>query len=81
MKKLKIFLYHLAVFIIGSIGIVIYVYFHLPSLVDKAGLGGIIIMPAIIIIYAVIWGILCAISLIIWILFAYFRNRKFKKAL
>jgi len=75
MKKLKIFLYHLLVFVLGSAGIVVYVFNRLASPSSKAGLGGLIVMPAIVLIYIVVFGILCIISLITWLLIAYFRNR------
>ncbi|HZX01069.1 MAG TPA: hypothetical protein VFE87_01600 [Candidatus Paceibacterota bacterium] len=76
MKKTKVFIYHLVTFILGSIGIVIYVFTRLASPTSEAGLVGVIVMPAIVLIYMVIFGILCAISLIIWLLIAYFRNRR-----
>jgi len=44
MKKFKIFIWHLIVFIAGSIGIVVYIFIRLSSPASKAGLGGIIIM-------------------------------------
>ena len=75
MKKLKIFIYHLLVFVIGSAGIVIYIFNRLASPSSGLGLGGIIVMPAIALIYVVVFGILCLISLISWLLIAYFRNR------
>ena len=76
MKKLKIFIWHLVVFIAGSIGIAVYVFIRLSSPVSKAGLGGIIIMPAVVLIYVVVFGILCVISLAIWLLIAYLRGRR-----
>lgn len=76
MKKLKIFIYHLAVFIFGSIGIAAYVLYRLSSPTSEAGLGGVIIMPAVILIYIIVFGIFCAISLIVWLLIAYFRGRR-----
>lgn len=75
MKKLKIFLYHLLVFVIGSAGIAVYVFNRLASPSSGAGLGGVIVMPAITLIYIVVFGILCLISLISWLLISYFRNR------
>jgi len=75
MKKLKIFLYHLLVFVLGSAGIIVYVFNRLAFPSSGAGLGGIIVMPAIILVYAVVLGVLCVISLIIWLLAAHFRNR------
>ncbi len=80
MKKLKIVLYHLAVFILGSVGIAVYTLYYLTSPASKAGLGGILAMPAIILIYVIVFGILCLISLLAWLLVAYLRGRKFKKA-
>ena len=75
MKKLKIFLYHLLVFILGSAGIVVYVFNRLASPSSKAGLGGLIVMPAIVIVYIIIFGVFCMISMLIWFLVAYLRNR------
>lgn len=79
MKKIKIFIYHLAVFILGSIGIVAYVFYRLSSPTSKAGLGGIIVMPAVILIYVIVFGILCTVSLAIWLSIAYFRGRRRSK--
>ena len=76
MKKTKVFIYHLLTFIIGSIGIVIYVFNRLASPTSEAGLGGVIVMPAIVLIYVAAFGILCAISLIVWLLITYLRNRQ-----
>ena len=79
MKKLKIFIYHAAVFIIGSAGIAVYAFYRLSSPTSEAGLGGIIVMPAVVLIYVVVFGILCLISLFIWLLIAYLRGRKLKE--
>ena len=75
MKKLKIFLYHLLVFILDSAGIVVYVFNRLASPSSNAGLGGIIVMPAIVIVYVIVFGVFCIISMLIWFLVAYFHNR------
>ena len=74
MKKSKIFLYHLLVFILGSVGLAVYVFSHLSK--GKAGLGGVIVMPAIILVYIVGFGILCLISLAIWLLINRIRSRR-----
>ncbi|OGM97469.1 MAG: hypothetical protein A2735_01920 [Candidatus Yanofskybacteria bacterium RIFCSPHIGHO2_01_FULL_41_21] len=79
MKKAKIFIYHFIVFVLGSLSIIVYVFYHLASPSSKAGLGGVIVMPVVALIYVTIFGILCIISLIIWILVAYFRGRRTKK--
>ena len=79
MKKLKIIIYHFVVFILGSIGIIAYVFYRLSSPASKAGLGGVIVMPAAALIYVVVFGILCAISLFIWLVVAFIRDRKSKK--
>ena len=76
MKKLKIFIYHLTIFIAGSIGIVVYVFTRLSSPASKAGLGGIIVMPAIALIYVVVFGIFCAILLVTWLLVVYLRGKR-----
>jgi hypothetical protein len=75
MKKTKIFLYHLAVFIAGSAGIAIYVFDRLATPSSGAGLGGVIVMPVIIMMYIIIFGIFCVISLGISFLISHFRNR------
>jgi len=72
MKKSKIFIYHLLVFIAGSIGIVVYVFTRL----SKAGLGGAIVLPVVALVYVVGFGILCAISFAIWTLIVHFRDRR-----
>lgn len=79
MKKIKIFIYHFAVFILGSVGIVAYVFYRLSSPTSKVGIGGIIIMPAVALIYVVVFGILCVISFIVWLLVDYLRSKKSKK--
>lgn len=76
MKKLKIFIWHLIVFILGSVGIIVYVFNRLASPSSNAGLGGLIVMPAVTLIYIVVLGIFCVISLVIWLLMACFRNRR-----
>ncbi|GEM_PF-2752577 len=76
MNKLKIFIYHLAVFIAGSVGLVVYTFIRLTSLKNAAGLGGVIVMPVITVVYVVVFGLFCAISLIVWLLTAYFHNRR-----
>ena len=76
MKKPKIFLYHLMVFLIGSVGIVVYIFNRLASPSNGAGLGGAIAMPVIAFVYVVGFGFLCLISLVIWLLVAYFGNRR-----
>ena len=76
MKKVKVFLYHLLVFVLGSAGIIAYVFNRLATPSSGAGLGGLIVMPAVALIYVVVFGVFCVISLIIWLLTAYFRNRK-----
>jgi len=76
MKKTKIFLFHLAVFIVGSVGIVIYVFNRLATPSSGAGLGGVIVMPVIIVMYVIVFGIFCAISLGISFLISHLRNRR-----
>ena len=76
LNNLKIFLYHLGVFIAGSVGIAAYVLVRLSSPTSAAGLGGVIAMPAIILIYVAAFGILCVISLAAWLLVAYIRRRR-----
>lgn len=75
MKKIKIFSYHLVVFILGSVGIIAYVFYRLTSPTSGAGLGGVIVMPAVVLIYVIVFGILCAISLLVWLLINYLRNK------
>ncbi len=75
MTKLKIFIYHLVIFVVGSAGIVAYVFYRLSSPSGNAGLGGIIIMPAVVLIYVVVFGILCLISLAVWLLVKYLRRK------
>jgi len=72
MKKLKIFTIHLLVFLLGSVGIIAYVSLRLTS--REAGLGGVIVMPAVTLIYVVVFGILCLISLGAWLLVVCLRN-------
>lgn len=73
MKKSKIIIYHLVIFIAGSCGIIIYLFSKLAS---DGGLGGVVVMPVIILVYTVAYGILCAISLGISLLVSYIRNKK-----
>ena len=76
MKKFKIFIYHLIIFILSSIGIAIYVFFRLFSAKGVAGLGGVIVMPVMILVYVVAFGILCAISFLVWLLIAHLSSRR-----
>ena len=76
MKKRNIFLYHMAVFILGSAGIVAYVFDRLASPASGAGMGGVIVMPVIAFAYVTAFGIACAISLAAWILVAYLRRKQ-----
>ena len=76
MKKLIILGYHALAFVIGSAGIVAYLFYRLSTTSSGAGVGGVIVMPAVALIYVVAFGILCVISLVIWLLVAYFRSRK-----
>lgn len=79
MKKLNIFLGHLAVFIVGSIGIALYVFTRL-GLARDAGIGGIIVMPVVALIYTVAFGMLCSISLSVWLLIAVIRRRRKRRS-
>jgi hypothetical protein len=76
MSKLKIFLYHMAAFIIGSIGIAVYVFTRLAAPTGAAGLGGVVAMPAIILVYVAAFAIFCLISLTVWLLVAVIRARR-----
>lgn len=75
MKRTKIFLYHLLIFVVGSIGIVVYVFNRLATSSSGAGIGGVVVMPAVMVVYIVVFGVLCLISLFVWFLVSYFRNR------
>ena len=75
MKALKIFLYHLLVFVLGSIGLGVYFYFKMAKLAGTIGLGAIIIAPAVFLIYVYVFGIICLVSLIIWLVVSCFRSR------
>ena len=79
MPKLKIFLYHLLFFILGSVGIAVYVFERFTAPGSAVGLGGIIAMPAIILIYVAAFGILCFVSFLIWLLVFYLRARKIRQ--
>lgn len=76
MKTLKIFLCHLAVFIFGSVGIVAYIFYHLSLSTGNANPGVIIAMPVIAFVYIVGFGILCLVSLAIFLLVFYLRARR-----
>ena len=76
MKKLKIFIYHLIVFVLGSIGLVIYTFINLGSPKNAGGVGGVIAMPVIAFFYIVLFGILCLISLLFFLLFTYLKRPK-----
>lgn len=78
MKKTKIFLYHLLVFIAGSVGLSVYVFNRLATPSSGAGVGGVIVMPVIALVYIVTFGILCMISYAICGLVAYLRSRRVK---
>ena len=76
MKKLKIVTHHLIVFVLGSIGIGLFTLYHLTSPAGKSDLGGLAALPVFLLIYTVAFGILCLISLVIWLLVAYIRDRR-----
>ncbi len=76
MNKLKIVLYHLGVFVVGSIGIAVYTLLYFTSPASNAGLGGVFALPAIVLIYLILFGILCAVSLVIWLLVALVHDRR-----
>lgn len=73
MSKLNIVLAHLAIFVAGSVGIALYAFARLTS--PASGLGGVIVMPAVILIYVVAFALLCSLSLIMWLLVALVRGR------
>jgi hypothetical protein len=74
MSKLKIFIYHLLVFIFGSTGIIAYIFYRLSSLSGEASVGGIIVMPAVMLVYVVAFGIFCACSFGLSLLIRYLRR-------
>lgn len=67
MKKLTIFYYHLGVFGVGSVGIVAYVFYKLSGTAGEAHVGGVIAMPVIAFVFVVGFGILCALSLAVFL--------------
>jgi hypothetical protein len=71
MRVLKIFLYHLLVFVFGSIGIGIYFYFKMINLAGVAGLGAIIVAPTMFFIAVLVFGVLCLISFLICFLVSF----------
>lgn len=73
--RVKLTLYHLAVFITGAVGILVYVFTRLGP-ARGAGVGGAIVMPVVALVYVVAFGILCLLSLAVWLLAAYVRNRR-----
>ena len=81
MSKLKISLYHLLVFVVGSIAVVAYVFYRLTFFTGGAGLVGIIVMPAVVLIYVFVFGALCVISLVAWLLVSSLRRGANKKRL
>lgn len=73
MKRRKILLYHFGVFVLGSIGIVAYV---LQRLTSPASVGGVVAMPVIAFVYVTAFGILCAISLSLWLFIGYLQRKR-----
>ena len=74
MKAIKIFLYHLLVFVLGSLGLGVYFYFKMAGLAGEAGLGAVIVAPVMLLIAVVVFGIACLISLAIFLVVLYFRS-------
>ncbi len=72
MTKFKIFIWHLVVFIVGSVGLVAYTFIRINSLQGGAALGGTITMPAIMIFYIAVFFVLCLISFTISLIIRYF---------
>ena len=71
MKKLKIFFYHLVIFVLGSVGITIYSFSKL-----KTSVGGAIAMPVVTFFYIVVFGILCLLSLLLCFMIRYLRVKR-----
>ncbi len=74
MKKKKIFLYHLASFLIGAVAIAVYFLYKASVLQGAAGLAIIAFMP-IAVVYIIAFGILCAFSCGIWITVSYLKTQ------
>ncbi len=64
--KRKIFLYHLLVFLCGGGGIAIYFFYTIKNLPPEAALAGIALLP-VGVVYVVGFGMLCLLSLALWL--------------
>ena len=73
MSIVKIFLYHVLVFVLGFIGIALYFFLKFSALSGGAGLAVIALLP-VAIVYITGFGILCFVSLIIFLLLALLRR-------
>ena len=69
--KTKIFLYHLTVFIGGSVGIA----FYLSQKFSRTGLAIIALFPVMLVFIAG-FGLLCVLSLLIFLFVSYIRNKR-----
>lgn len=74
MKKRKIFLYHFLVFVAGAVALATYFTYKISHLPSEAAPAVIALVP-IALIYVIGFGILCLISLSLWLLVAYLKNR------
>jgi len=74
MRKTKILLYHLGVFLAGALGIAAYFFWKISALDKTAGLAGVVLLP-IAVVYIFAFGIFCAISCAIWIAVRYVREK------
>ena len=75
MKKAKIVLSHFLAFLVGACGIAVYFFLKISALKEAAGLASIALVPAAAV-YIIAFGIVCAVSCAIFILFTHVRKRK-----
>ena len=78
MKKLTIVAWHFLVFIAGSFGLIVYFAQKISALPGKAALAGIALIPVAVVFIAG-FGILCLLSLLLWLLAMYLRGLSAKK--
>ncbi len=75
MKRSRILRYHLFVFLLGTLGIVLYLLYKISPLSGVSGAAMTIVGPVIGVVYIVGFGFLCGISLCLFLLIDHFRKK------
>jgi hypothetical protein len=75
MKRSRILRYHPFGFLLGAVGIALYLLYKISPLSGGSGAAMTIVGPVIGVVYIVGFGILCGISLVVFLLIDYFHKK------